>query len=77
VADRALRANLHVLVAAVTAAERGEPMPPNTELHARIGGAPNGPAMALLHLERAGIIERHGRGRTRRVVIKATGASTG
>mgnify|MGYP000349515324 CR=1 FL=1 len=68
---------LKVLVAAVTAAERGEPMPTVAELKDRIGCVEHGVSMALLDLERRGVIERIGtRGGRLRVLIKDTGAAT-
>ena len=76
----ALNTKLHVLVAAVTAAERGEPMPRTDELAGRIGCAPHGVAMAVSHLERQGILKRlHAPGRPfarRRLMVVATGAAT-
>ena len=67
----------HVLVAAVTAAERGEPMPTTAELAERIGCAPHEIAMAVTALERAGILKRLSRpGTRRRLLVVQTGAAT-
>lgn len=73
-------ATLHVLVAAVTAAERKRPMPTTEALAAEIGCVRHGVSMALAYLERVGVIKRlngpEARGRVR-VMICATGAATG
>ena len=68
---------LHVLVAAVTAAERGQPMPGTDELAASIGCVPHGVAMAVARLEKAGVLKRlNGRGKARRLLVVRTGAAT-
>jgi len=73
----ALDVKLRVLVAAVTAAERGEPMPTTAELLEQIGGAPNGIAMAVSALERKGLVKRlNQQGNRMRLMICATGAAT-
>lgn len=72
-----LHTRAHVLVAAVTAAERGEPMPPTSELAAEIGCAPHGVAMAIAHLEAAGVVKRLSESHSRRrLLIVKTGAAT-
>lgn len=67
---------LHVLVAAVTAAERDEPMPSQAELAAQIGCVPHGVAMAMGRLERAGVLKRVGDAGKKRVLVVRTGAMT-
>lgn len=75
--DRRIDVKLHVLVAAVTAAERNEPMPTTAEILQNVGGAPNSVAMAVVDLERRGIVKRLHKPRTRmRLLICATGAAT-
>jgi DNA-binding MarR family transcriptional regulator len=72
-------AALHVLVAAVTAAERDEPMPKRDDLASEIGCAPAAVSMALASLEGRGVIERIGGakpGRPPRVRVVRTGAAT-
>jgi DNA-binding MarR family transcriptional regulator len=74
---RALNTPLHVLVAAVTAAERGEQMPPTADLADAIGCAPHGVAMAVKRLEAAGVVRRlSDKGSRRRLLIVRTGAAT-
>lgn len=65
-------APLHVLVAAVTAAERGLPMPRRADLAAEIGCVEHGVTMAMASLERRGVLRRIGD----RVRIERTGATT-
>ena len=66
----------HVLVAAVTAAERGDPMPSTDDLAAQIGCVPHGVAMAVARLEKAGVLKRVNAKGRRRLVIVRTGAAT-
>lgn len=66
----------HVLVAAVTAAERREPMPSTTELAEAIGCVPHGITMAVKRLERAGVLKRINDGGRRRLMVVRTGAAT-
>jgi DNA-binding MarR family transcriptional regulator len=69
-------APLHVLVAAVTAAERGEPMRSTHDLADEIGCVAHGIAMAVLRLERAGVVRRIQKNGRRRLLIVRTGAAT-
>lgn len=70
-------APLHVLVAAVTAAERGEPMPTHAQLAEDIGCVPHNVTMALAGLERRGVLQRvPAPGGRKRVLIARTGAMT-
>jgi DNA-binding MarR family transcriptional regulator len=69
-------AALHVLVAAVTAAERRQPMPSNSALAAEIGCARHGVTMAVAGLERRGVLRRIGDGGKRRIMVVKTGAAT-
>lgn len=69
-------APLHVLVAAVTAAERNEPMPTRAELAADIGCVEHGVTMALAGLERRGVLQRVGGPGRKRVLVVKTGAMT-
>lgn len=71
-----LDVKLHVLVAAVTAAERKLPMPSTADLVEQIGGTAHGISMAVAGLERKGILARLDNGGRRRVLIRATGAAT-
>lgn len=74
---RTHNAPFHVLVAAVTAAERGEPMPSTAELARRIGCVAHGVAMAVARLEDAGVLKRlHEVGGRRRLLIVQTGRAT-
>lgn len=66
----------HVLVAAVTAAERGEQMPTTATLAAEIGCQPHGITMAVISLEKRGAIKRINDGGRRRLLICRTGAAT-
>jgi hypothetical protein len=63
---------LHVLVAVVTAAERGLPMPRRADLAAEIGCVEHNVSMAMLSLERRGVLRRVGD----RVLVTRTGAAT-
>jgi DNA-binding MarR family transcriptional regulator len=75
--DAPRRVQLNVLVAAVTAAERGAPMPITAALAERLGCAPHAIAMAVASLERAGILKRLSKpGTRRRVLVVQTGAAT-
>lgn len=70
---------LHVLVAAVTAAERNQAMPAREALASDIGCAPHQVSASLASLERRGIIERVGGakpGRPPRVRIVRTDVTT-
>ena len=74
---RALDTKLRILVAAVTAAERKEPMPSTSELVAEIGCVRHAVPMAVNDLEKRGILRRlHGAGDRMRLMICATGAAT-
>ena len=67
----------HVLVAAVTAAERGDLMPATTDLAERLKCRPQDVSMAMLHLERKGLVKRLGQpGFRQRVLVVSTGAAT-
>lgn len=67
----------HVLIAAVTAAERGDAMPTVTDMAGQIGCRTQNISMAMLHLERKGLIRRLGSpGRRQRVLVVPTGAAT-
>lgn len=69
-------AALHVLVAAVTAAERREPMPSNSCLAEQIGCARHGVTMAVAGLEKRGLLRRIGIDGKRRILVVKTGAAT-
>jgi DNA-binding MarR family transcriptional regulator len=69
-------APLHVLVAAVTAAERGEAMPTAVALAQRIGCVSHGVTMAFARLERAGVLQRIGGNGRKRILVVGTGAMT-
>jgi len=67
---------LHVLVATVTAAERGLTMPTAAALAAQIGGVAHGVTMAFASLERRGVLQRIGGNGKKRILIVGTGAMT-
>jgi len=69
-------APLHVLVAAVTAAERGLAMPTAVALAEQIGCVSHGVTMAFASLERRGVLRRIGRIGRKRILIVGTGAMT-
>jgi len=74
-----LAVKLHVLVAAVTAAERKDPMPTTAELSKTIGCAPHGISMAVSDLETRGLIRRlnaKDSGGRLRLMICSTGSAT-
>lgn len=66
-----------VLVAAVTAAERGDLMPSTSSLATKLACRSQDISMALLALERKGLVKRLGRpGLPQRVLVISTGAAT-
>lgn len=69
--------SLRLLVAAVTAAERGEPMPSTAELMAALKCGSSSIGMGFARLERAEVLRNvaSGKGR-RRVLVVGTGALT-
>lgn len=68
---------LHVLVAAVTCAERGQPLPLLADMARAIGCPRHNVSMALTDLERRGVVLRlSARGRRARLRILATGKET-
>lgn len=72
-----LNTPFHILVAAVTAAERGDPMPLSADLAVEIGCKEHGVAMAVARLEKAGVLKSLGvKGQRRRLLVVKTGAAT-
>lgn len=70
-------ATLRVLTHAVTAAERGLPMPKTEDMAADMGcGAPN-VTMAVTRLVKAGVLRRlNSQGKRLRLLVVQTGAAT-
>ena len=69
--------SLRLLILAVTAAERGEPMPSTAELMAALQCGSSSIGMGFARLERAGVLRNvaAGKGR-RRILVVSTGACT-